>query len=86
MNEQIKKEAQDIGELGNFVTLVPDLYRGKVADDREEAGHLMTGLDWQGAVSDIKGAAEFLISKGCTKVGINNNNNKIHAKHLTLYI
>ena len=69
MNEQIKTAAHDIGMLGNFVTLVPDLYRGKVADDREEAGHLMSGLDWPGAVSDIKGAAKFLLSKGCTKVG-----------------
>lgn len=70
MNEQIKTAAHDIGMLGNFVTLVPDLYRGKMADDREEAGHLMSGLDWPGAVSDIKGAAEFLLSKGCTKVGV----------------
>ena len=69
MNEQIKKVAKEIGELGHFVTLVPDLYRGKVATDREEAGHLATGLDWSGAVSDIKGAAKFLMNKGCTKVG-----------------
>ena len=68
MNEQIKQEAKDIGNMGNFVTLVPDLYRGKVAKDREEAGHLLAGLDWPGAVADIKGAAEFLLSKGCTKV------------------
>ena len=70
MNEQIKKEAKDIGEMGNFVTLVPDLYRGKVADDREEAGHLITGLDWTGAVADIKGAAQYLLDKGCKKVRV----------------
>ena len=68
MNEQIKEQAKKIADLGNFVTVVPDLYRGKVAIDREEAGHLVHGLDWSGAVSDIKGAAEFLKSKGCTKV------------------
>ena len=68
MNEQIKKQAKEIGEMGPFITVVPDLYRGKVAIDREEAGHLVHGLDWSGAVSDIKGAAEFLKSKGCTKV------------------
>lgn len=68
MNEQIKKQAQEIGERGNFITLVPDLYRGKVAIDREEAGHLVSGLDWHGAVADIKGAAEFLMNKGCTNV------------------
>ena len=68
MNEQIKEQAKKIAGLGNFVTVIPDLYRGKVAIDREEAGHLMHGLDWSGAVSDVKGAAEFLKSKGCTKV------------------
>ena len=31
MNEQIKQQALDIGAQGKFVTMVPDLYRGKVA-------------------------------------------------------
>lgn len=69
MNEQIKKEAKDIGEMGNFITVVPDLYRGKVAVEWEEADHLATNLDWTGALADVKGAAEFLLRKGCTKVG-----------------
>lgn len=70
MNEQIKEEAKMIGNKGNFVTLVPDLYRGKVATDNEEAGHLMNNLDWPGAVKDIQGAAKYLLSQGCTKVGV----------------
>ncbi|KAH3748755.1 protein usf-like isoform X2 [Dreissena polymorpha] len=70
MNEQIIKEAALIGSQGNFVTLVPDLYRGELATDNEEASHLMDNLDWKGAVADIQGAAKFLISKGCTKVGV----------------
>ena len=44
------------------------LCRGKVAIDRENAGHLMTGLDWDGAVKDLEGAAKFLLEQGCTKV------------------
>jgi carboxymethylenebutenolidase len=30
----------------------------------------MGGLDWDGAVKDIKGACDYLKSLGCTKVGI----------------
>jgi len=50
--------------------LVPDFYRGKVATDREEAGHLMNDLDWQGAAKDVSGAAQYLKSLGCKKVGV----------------
>ncbi|CAH1777927.1 unnamed protein product [Owenia fusiformis] len=70
MNEQIRNQALDLATKRNFITLVPDLYRGKCSDDREEAGHLMAGLDWMGAVKDIQGAAKYLISKGCAKVGV----------------
>jgi carboxymethylenebutenolidase len=70
MNEQIQKEADDIGKMGQFVTIVPDLYRGKLAKDNEEAGHLMNNLDWLGAVQDIKAAAKHLKSLGCNKVCI----------------
>jgi len=31
---------------------------------------LIKGLDWQGAALDISGAAAFLRSKGCKKVGV----------------
>jgi len=54
----------------NFKVLCPDLYRGKVGKDREQAGHLMKGLDFQGAVKDIIAAAQYLKSLGCTKVGV----------------
>ncbi|KAH3828623.1 protein usf-like [Dreissena polymorpha] len=70
MNEQIIARGNELAKMGNFVTLVPDLYRGKVATDHEEAGHLMGGLDWAGAVEDIRGAALFLMGKGCRKVGV----------------
>jgi carboxymethylenebutenolidase len=55
INQQIQDEAKEIAEKGDFVALVPDLYRGKVATDNEEAGHLMNNLDWPGAVQDIAG-------------------------------
>lgn len=41
-----------------------------MAKDREEAGHYMSGLDWNGAVQDISAGAKYLISLGCHKVGV----------------
>ncbi|KAK3088723.1 hypothetical protein FSP39_023018 [Pinctada imbricata] len=70
MNQYIVDKAKEIGKEGGFVTIVPDLYRGKVAKDREEAGHLKNGLDWMGAVKDIEGAEQYLKSVGCLKVGV----------------
>lgn len=55
LNQQIQDEAKEIAEKGDFVALVPDLYRGKLATDNEGAGHLMGNLDWPGAVKDITG-------------------------------
>jgi carboxymethylenebutenolidase len=52
------------------VVSVIDRYRGQVATDHESANHLMTGLDWAGAVADIKGAAMFLRACGCTSVHV----------------
>ncbi|KAL4433369.1 hypothetical protein ABPG74_017473 [Tetrahymena malaccensis] len=54
-----------------FTVIVPDVYRGKCAKNREEAGHYFKDLEWDGAVADMKGAALHLKEKlGCTKVGI----------------
>jgi len=69
VNEQIKKQAID-WFANEFVSIIPDIYRGKVAVDHEHAGHLMEGLDWPGAVADIQAAARYLRQKGCHKVGV----------------
>jgi len=65
VNDQIKSRAAEFGAQG-IISLIPDLYRGKVATNHEEAGHLMGGLDWQGAVVDVEGAAKYLL--GTAKV------------------
>ncbi|EDO43288.1 predicted protein [Nematostella vectensis] len=70
MNEQIKQQAVNISNRGNFVTLVPDLYRGQVAVDYAGAVHLTGNLDYPAAVEDIRGAARYLLDMGCKKVGI----------------
>jgi len=69
VNDQIKERAEEFYAAG-FSAVVPDLYRGKVATDHEEAGHLMNGLDWPGAIQDIRAAAKFLLDNGCEKVGV----------------
>jgi carboxymethylenebutenolidase len=52
-----------------YRALSPDLYRGKEADNPEDANKLLTSLDWGGAVQDIKGAVAFLKQNG-SKAGI----------------
>ena len=68
MTQQILDEGALIGREGQMTVLVCDIYRGKIAIDREQAGHYMEDLDWEGAVKDISGAAKYLLSAGCTKV------------------
>ena len=50
------------------MSVTPDLYRGKVAQKPDEAGHLMKGLDFPRAVEDIRCAYEYLASRGAKKV------------------
>ena len=70
MNEEIQKHGFDIHSESGLAILVPDLYRGKVAKDRETAKHYMDDLDWQGAIKDVAASAKFLKSQGFEKVGI----------------
>lgn len=53
-----------------FLTLVPDLYRGRVATVPDEASHLMAGLDWDAAMQDVGKVSEYLRSQGAQKVGV----------------
>lgn len=68
LNPQIKKTADRFAAAG-FRALVPDLYRGRIAGDGDEASHMMDNLDWPGAVSDIAGAVAYLKTGG-QKVGV----------------
>jgi carboxymethylenebutenolidase len=65
----IKGHAMTLAEQG-YRCLVPDLYHGKSTLDKEEATHLMSNLDWQKAVQELKAAVEYLRkSEGSEKVG-----------------
>lgn len=66
----MKKQARDFGAATGFRTLVPDLYRGELGVNAEEAHHLMDNLDWQGAVADIAAAAKYLKDTGCPTVAV----------------
>ena len=70
MNEQIKDQAKNISKDGDFVTLVPDLYRGRVATTPVLAFHFTKNLNYHGGVDDVQAAARYLLASGCKKVGV----------------
>ncbi|MBV8031183.1 MAG: dienelactone hydrolase family protein [Betaproteobacteria bacterium] len=70
LNDQIKGVAGKLAAAG-YRALVPDLYRGKVALEANEAKHLMEGLNFGDAAGqDVRGAVQFLKSSGSPKVGV----------------
>jgi carboxymethylenebutenolidase len=70
MNDQIRGVADKLAKAG-YRALVPDLYRGKVALEANEAKHLMEGLNFGDAAGqDIRGAVQYLKGSGSAKVGV----------------
>jgi len=68
LNDQIRGVADRLAGAG-YIALVPDLYRGKSTVEKEEAHHLMTGLDFaDAATQDVRGAVQFLKTR-TAKVG-----------------
>ena len=69
LDDEIKGVADKLAHAG-YRALVPDLYRGKVALEANEAQHLMEGLDFgDAAAQDIRGAVNYLKTES-KKVGI----------------
>ena len=68
VTENIKLQAQYLSKRG-YRCLVPDLYRGELGANVEEAHHLMTNLDWPRAKDEIAAAATWLKTTGSPKVG-----------------
>lgn len=69
MQDQIKGVADKLAKQG-YRALVPDLYRGKVALEANEAKHLMEGLNFGDAAGqDIRGAVQYL-KKDSKKAGV----------------
>jgi len=69
LNDQIRGVADRFAAAG-YVSLVPDLYRGKSTVEAAEAEHLMTNLNFGDAAGqDVRGAVQYLKSR-CAKVGV----------------
>ena len=70
LNDQIKGVADKLAAAG-YRALVPDLYRGKLALEANEAEHLMNDLDFGDAAGqDIRGAVQYLKASGSSQVGV----------------
>jgi carboxymethylenebutenolidase len=70
LNDQIKGVADKLAAAG-YRALVPDLYRGKVAVEANEAEHLMTNLNFGDAAGqDVRGAVQHLKASGSAKAGV----------------
>jgi len=69
LNDQICGVADRLARAG-YNSLAPDLYEGQTTQDPDEAGHMMSGLDFPGAThQDIRGAIQHLAS-GSSKVAV----------------
>lgn len=69
VTDVVKQQACAVASKG-YRVLIPDLYKGVIGVDMEEAGHLMTSLDYHRAVEEIRWAAQYLLATGSPKVGI----------------
>jgi len=70
INSQMKGTADRFADEG-FLALVPDLYRGRMAADADEANHMMGELDWPDAVfQDVQGAVNSLLESGSPQVAV----------------
>jgi carboxymethylenebutenolidase len=62
VNDWIRQSADRFAAKG-YVVLAPDLYRGKVAVDADEAHQLMRGLPDDRAMGDLQEAFDYLASR-----------------------
>ena len=70
LDDEIKNVANRLAKAG-YRALVPDLYRGKIALEANEAEHLMNDLNFGDAASqDIRGAVQYLKATGSGKVAV----------------
>lgn len=59
LNEVMKRHCEQFAQAG-LVSLAPDLFRGRVAANDDEAAKLMAAFDFQQAVGEIGAAVAFL--------------------------
>jgi carboxymethylenebutenolidase len=61
LTDWVKDQGRDFADHG-YVALAVDLYRGKVATDRDTAHELMSGMSQDRALRDMTAAANYLAS------------------------
>ncbi|CAO3691113.1 hypothetical protein G6F70_006525 [Rhizopus microsporus] len=69
VNDMIKQHAQNIADHTGAYTVIPDLYKGKVGVNAEEASHLMSKLDWNVAIGEIEQLIDNLNNQGYDRIG-----------------
>jgi carboxymethylenebutenolidase len=70
LDDEVKAVADRLAKAG-YRALVPDLYRGKLALEANEAEHLMGDLNFGDAAGqDIRGAVQYLKATGSAKVAV----------------
>jgi len=70
LDDEVKSVADRLAKAG-YRALVPDLYRGKLALEANEAEHLMNDLNFgDAATQDIRGAVQYLKATGSKKVAV----------------
>jgi carboxymethylenebutenolidase len=70
LDDEMKAVADRLAKAG-YRALVPDLYRGKLALEANEAEHLMSDLNFgDTAGQDIRGAVQYLKATGSAKVAV----------------
>lgn len=70
VDDRIKATADRLASHG-FSVLVPDLFGGRSAATRDEASHLVAGLDFKDAATqDSIGASRYLRDHGAERVGV----------------
>lgn len=70
LDDEVISVADRLAKAG-YRALVPDLYRGKLALEANEAEHLMNNLNFGDAASqDIRGAVQYLKATGSSKVAV----------------
>ena len=69
LNGQIEQVVQRFAALG-FAAVVPDLYRGELATEPDEARKLRMQLDEDRAIEDLRITVSFLRNQGATGLGV----------------
>jgi carboxymethylenebutenolidase len=71
VNDVVLAHARRVRDALGVTVLVPDLYRGSLGVDVEEAHHLMTNMDWGVATNEIREAASWLrAERKAERVGV----------------